>query len=363
MGVDAASAALTFDRYRLRTARQLRRRSQSELARDANVTAAAVSQYESGHARPSPATLSRLADALSVPPGYLARKPGEPGRPPEPFFRSLRSTSSTDRYRAASLAGLVHELATALDQHVALPEPDLPGPRAVADDDDIEQAAADTRAHFDLPANGPVDNVVRQLERHGVVVARLEVQAAKLDAFSVPYGRRPVVVLGADKNARDRSRFDAAHELGHLVMHETEDEAIGSRVVENEAHRFASAFLMPADDIRPDLPARADWPVLLRLKQEWHVSIAALLRRAKDLGCMNDAAYLQAQKAISARGWRRVEPGALGAPEEPALLKRALEVAAVNGMTLEALAEQHSLPLHDLKQIVKVADSRPQVIV
>lgn len=73
-------------------------------------------------------------------------------------------------------------------------------------------------------------------------------------------GIGPVVVLGADKNDRARSRFDGAHELGHLVVHG--HQIWGVKEVEHQAHAFAAAFLMPAGDIRDELPDRADWTVL-----------------------------------------------------------------------------------------------------
>lgn len=65
---------------------------------------------------------------------------------------------------------------------------------------------------------------------------------------------------------------------------------------------------MPATDIYRELPRHADWPVLFDLKRRWQVSLAALLMRAKNLGRMSDSSYLTAVKALSTRGWRRVEP-------------------------------------------------------
>jgi Zn-dependent peptidase ImmA (M78 family) len=101
--------------------------------------------------------------------------------------------------------------------------------------------------------------------------------------------------------------------------------------VEQQAHHFAAAFLMPADDIAHELlPTRPDWPVLFELKRKWQVSLAALLMRARALGRMSENNYLTAVKAASARGWRRVEPVPvpLGSPEQPAHFSRMLTTAA-----------------------------------
>jgi Zn-dependent peptidase ImmA (M78 family) len=143
----------------------------------------------------------------------------------------------------------------------------------------------------------------------------------------------PVVVLASDKNDRARSRFDVAHELGHLVMH---GELLwGVPEVEKQAHQFAAAFLMPAHDIEAELPQRVDWSILFELKRKWQVSLAALLMRARTLGRLSEGAYISAAKAASARGWRRVEPVPLGDPESPTGLARLLR--APSARQLEAL--------------------------
>jgi len=358
---EAGRIAIALDRARLQSGRELRGLSQSALAREAGITAAAVSQFENGHSRPTPSTLLKVSHALDLPLGYFSRRPGAPGgAPPAAFFRSLRATSAAERRRATALVGLVHELANAVERHVALPAVDAPEALSPQDDDDVEQAAADAREHLGLDPHAPVPDVVRALERHGIVTARFRVDGSQMDAFSVDYPDRPVVVLGADKGHRDRSRFDAAHELGHLVLHGPEQ--AGTKEAEKQAHLFAAAFLMPADAIRGELPRRADWEALAHLKRKWEVSLAALIKRAQTLGKMEQTAYTQAMKAMSARGWRKREPVDLGPAEKPVLLIMALEVAAAHGVTLDALAGEHGLPLHDLRRMLEHSlDPRPRV--
>lgn len=356
----AGRIAVALDRHRLQAGRELRGKSQTTLARDAGVSAAAISQFENGHARPAPATLVKIATALDLPLAYFARRPGTPEVAPEPFFRSLRSTSVGERRRATALVGLVHELVLALEDHVDLPPVNMPKKTLAVDDDAVDWAAAHAREHMGLGHDEPVPSVVLALERHGIVTARFKVDAERMDAFSVDYPDRPVVVLGSDKDSRDRSRFDAAHELAHLCLHGPDD--AGTKPAEKQAHRFAAAFLMPADAIVDDLPRKPDWDRLISLKQHWHVSIAALLMRARTLGRMDPDTYTRAMKTISARGWRTQEPGDLGAPERPVLLAKALQVAEENGMTLDDLAEQHGLPVHDLRTILRPSLApRPRV--
>jgi len=364
--LDPGDIAALFDRARLRMARELRGLTQVQLAKEAgSVTAASVSQFENGHSRPAASTLRRLAVALRVPLSFFAA----PARPPAQdeingFFRSLRSTAPRDRQQALAYVHLARELTLEFEKHVALPELNLPRvpieetqPLQAAD---IEQAAAQVREHWNV-ARGPVQNVVRLLEKNGIVVVRFRVGIEKVDAFCVDFPDRPVVALGADKGLRDRSRFDAAHELGHLVLHGLGGQ-VGTKVVESQAHEFAAVFLMPAEDIRNELPDRLDWPTFLRLKAKWHVSLAALLVRAKTLGVMSEHTYAQGWKALSVRGWRKVEPGPLGNPEVPVLLQRALELMETTGTSFVEFIGRSGLPEADVRTLLsRDVSERPRV--
>ncbi|WP_053720366.1 helix-turn-helix domain-containing protein [Saccharothrix sp. NRRL B-16348] len=363
--LDPGDIAALFDRGRLRMARELRGLTQVQLARETgSVTSASVSQFENGHARPATSTLRRLSVALRVPLPFFAA----PARPPAQeqvngFFRSLRSTSPRDRQQALAYVQLARELTLELEKFVALPDLDLP--RIPVDEGqqfrsvEIEEIAAQVRARWKV-LGGPIENMVRLLEKNGIVVIRFRVSIEKVDAFCVDFPDRPVVALGADKGLRDRSRFDAAHELGHLVMHGAGQ--VGDKGAESQANEFAAAFLMPADDIKPELPSRLDWPTLLRLKAKWHVSIAALLVRAKTLGVMDEHTYAQAWKTLSVRGWRKVEPGNLGNPEVPVLLQRALELTERTGFPFDEFISRSGLPEADIRTLLnRDIDERPRV--
>jgi Zn-dependent peptidase ImmA (M78 family)/transcriptional regulator with XRE-family HTH domain len=317
---------LAFVPSRLRLARELAGWSQLELARRAGLTPAALSQFESGAARPTATTRKLLGDLLAVPMGFFELPLLDTH---DGFFRSLRRTSTADRRRARAIAHIAHDLVTCGDAPAHLPQPTVPHnstgeiPGGL---DDVERIAADVRAAWRVP-RGPIPDMAGLLESHGVVVIRLPLASADVDAFSLPFRDRPIVVLGADKNDRARSRFDAAHELGHLVMHG--EDLWGLPDVERQAHRFAAAFLMPKQDIASELPQYPDWPRFFALKRQWQVSLAALLMRARVLGRISEGDYVTAIKAASARGWRRIEPVPLGRPEQPNLLQALLATASV----------------------------------
>lgn len=314
-----------FVARRVTLARELKGWNQAQLARELELTAAAVSQFEGGVTEPSSETFQKLSDVLGVPRGFFELPVVETH---EGFFRSLRRTSISDRRRARALAHFAHDLAIS-GAGGELPLLQLPVLKVLAldaSDDEVEDAATRVRTTWGLE-RGPVRSMVGLLEDHGVVVIRLPLDTADVDAFSLPFGDRPVVVLSANKNDRARSRFDAAHELGHLVMHG--ESVWGMPEVEKQASKFAAAFLMPREDILEELPSQADWKLLFELKVKWNVSLAALLMRAKTLGKMSEASYLSAMKAVSARGWRRTEPVPLGPPEATKLLLGLVDQGAI----------------------------------
>jgi Zn-dependent peptidase ImmA (M78 family) len=141
-------------------------------------------------------------------------------------------------------------------------------------------------------------------------------------------------------------------------MHQA-NRILATKAIEAQAHRFAAAFLMPADQIQDELPSKADWLHLISLKQRWQVSINALLRRANDLGIMSDSTYVQAMRTISTRGWRAEEPGDLGAPEVPRLLTLAVNTARVDSATL---ATETGWPVALIDDVLAASsDGRPLI--
>ena len=208
----------TFEQGRLRVARELVGLSQSQLATQVGLSPAAISQFESGAARPSPETVATLSEALNVPVGFFAHPLTETHAG---FFRSLRRTAVSDRRQARAVAHIAHDLALAAASTGRFPTSDVPripldGLEATSAE--IEDIAHQVRLQWQV-RQGPIADIVQLLEKHGVVVIRLPLNSTDVDAFSLPFADHPVVVLGTDKNDRARSRFDCAHELAHLVMH------------------------------------------------------------------------------------------------------------------------------------------------
>ena len=340
-----ADAARLFNGRRLTLARQVAGLRKNGLADLIGKTPTAVAGYENGSKRPASATVAQLALALKVEPAFFMGGDSPQNSVPTPHFRSLRSTTQLIRDQAHAYGCLAADVAASLEKYVELPGRDVP--RYPVPPEEIavgqpEYAAVRVRGDWEL-GTGPAGHLIRLLENHGVLVVYSLTQAAAVDAFSIEAGDRPIVLLNPVKQDYYRQRFDVAHELGHLVMHG--DSEPGSKIVEDQAHRFAAEFLMPADTIIDELPTRADWNTLFDLKERWGVSLQALLMRCRQLRVMPENTYQKAMVTLSARGWRRREPGEGTATEHPSLLARSVELLEEAGYATRTLAAQARVPI------------------
>jgi Zn-dependent peptidase ImmA (M78 family)/transcriptional regulator with XRE-family HTH domain len=366
----AADVAAFFDGARLTLARQLAGLRKSDLAELLDMSPTAVAAWESGAKRPTAVTVARLALSLGVDPGFFAMRPDDVAAlSSTPHFRSLRSTTQLARDQAFAYGQLAVDIATSLEKHVECPDPDVPSFPVPMDAGGLgadglgtgglgaggpgiggpgvagpEQAARHVRERWGV-SSGPAPHLVRLLENHGVLVVFSPPQAASVDAYSFDSRLRPVVVLNPVKHDYYRQRFDVAHELGHLVMHT--DAEPGGRTVEDQANRFAAEFLMPAAEIRDELPKvmnAAAWQSLARCKERWGTSIQALLYRARCLSALTEVSYRNAMATLTSRGWRRSEPGLVTVLEQPSMLPRALELLAAEGISEYDLRDQCRVP-------------------
>jgi Zn-dependent peptidase ImmA (M78 family)/transcriptional regulator with XRE-family HTH domain len=353
---DLFSAAHSFEPARLTLARELRGMTKTQLAARVEKTPSAISQFEAGAARPDPETMGRLAQVLAVPLAFFA--PGHAAPTTELIsieschFRSLRSATQRDRRRMLAGGALLCDLATSLSKLVQLPTDRVtPIARAPHSTDDIEVIASEVRAAWSLGL-GPVADVIKLLENNGVLVFRIWQDCHEIDAFSLRHNGRPCVFLNLYKDSPTRTRFDAAHELGHLVMHAAAP--VGKPDIEAQANRFASAFLMPRDSFLLEAPRRISWPHLVELKRRWKVSLKALVRRLRDLDCIGDATYRRANVQWNARynaggvfRGEEAEPPA----EAPYWIPKVLGGLEAR-QQLDALAERLGLTAADTRALV-----------
>jgi Zn-dependent peptidase ImmA (M78 family) len=156
----------------------------------------------------------------------------------------------------------------------------------------IEDIASEVRRFWGLGSN-PIVNLVGLLEQHCTIISRDYMDAQSLDALSL-WGSVegvPYIVLNADKQSAIRSRTDAAHELGHLILHRKIQrnqlsKAEEFKLVEDQAFRFACAFLLPSERFAEDVYALS-LDALRALQPKWKISLGMKIKRSEGLGLIN----------------------------------------------------------------------------
>lgn len=370
------STGRPFDPARLTQARFLAGLTKADLADAAGVSPAAIGQFEAGVAAPRPEVLVKLSRALNQAPAFFL-----PGRPHARLdasmahFRSLRSTRVRQRAKAVAFVEQVWELQYALEKRIALPPVDLPGygdgKGSLAGYDPL-QAARQVRQSWGVPP-GPLNHLVRTLEVRGVIVTLLSLRddsveveegrsAARIDAFSTSRLPRPIIVLTADR-ADDvyRSRFTAAHELGHLLLHR--DITPGDLEQEREADRFAAELLTPTEQIAPELSARVRLTAMQQTSQRWGVSASSLVLRSRELGLISEVSARRAYQRLQElrrSGAMAPEPITLYPGETPSMMRKAFELAEQHGLTVEALSAELAWPVDRVTSLMDI-DPRPRL--
>jgi Zn-dependent peptidase ImmA (M78 family) len=325
-----------FNPSRLTLARKRRGLTKTRLATAIDVERRAVTGYEAGEYPPAPETLARLVEVLRFPEAFFFGDDLEEPNASAASFRSMSKMTAAKRDMALGQGALALHLSQWIDSRFELPAVALPDLRH---ERDPEGAAVALRQLWGL-GQQPIKNLLHLLESKGVRVFSLSVDAAEVDAFSLWKDGVPFIFLNTGKSA-EHGRFDAAHELGHLVLHR--HAAPSGREGEQEADTFASAFLMPRGSVLAHAPRFATLAQLIPLKRTWTVSLAALTYRLHAVGALSDWHYRTLCIQISQRGFRKKEP-----EEAPREISQALAkiFAALreDGMTKSDIA--HDLGVH-----------------
>lgn len=341
-----------FNGGRLTLARKRRQLTKKELAEKARLTALTVTRLEAGETpEPGSDTVRALAQALSYPTEFFYLNDSEALDTEAVSFRSLSSLTARQRDAALGAGDLAFELHGWVADRFELPAVQLLDLR---DEDPI--AAADAlRSHWGMGTK-PVEHMIKLLESKGVRVFSLAEQHKHVDAFSCWRGNVPYIFLNTFKSA-ERSRFDAAHELGHLVLH-VHGMTNGGGNVEREADKFASAFLISRGDLISHLGRVSSLSQLVSAKRRWGVSVAALARTAFETGLISDWHYRDLCKQMSSLGYRTNEPQGL-AREKSVLWKMIFDELWKDGITKDRIAAELHIPLDEIESLVGELVAQP----
>lgn len=334
-----------FTPSRLTLARQRRGLNKKRIAELVGVSTRAVTGFESGETVPSELTVARLADVLQFPVSFFHAADLDRIEDDAVSFRSLAKMTASQRHTARAAGDLALALHDWISERFRLPPQDVPrlGPGL-----DAETAAQIVRAEWKL-GEKPLPNVIHLLEAHGVRVFSLAQDAREVDAFSLWQSTQPFVFLNTKKSA-EHSRFDAAHELGHLVMHWHHEVPQGNQP-EQEANRFAAALLMPAESLLASTPRVPTLHDLIKAKRRWKVSVAALTHRLSELKWLTPWQYRMLYVEISQLGYRTNEPQPMQR-ETSQILNQVFTALRREGVTKTEIASALNIYQPDLDALV-----------
>jgi Zn-dependent peptidase ImmA (M78 family)/DNA-binding XRE family transcriptional regulator len=350
---------------RLHQARTAAGFSLRELAERADISAMAISKYETGKATPSSGVLIRLGKALEIPVEYFFR----------PVKLELREVEYRKHRKLSKklLTKIEGDVLEQVERFFELMD-FLPGgpisrfrmpagiPARIQDYDEIEKAAEAVRSAWNLGLN-PIPDLTDTIEERGILVLQTSAShESKFDGLAATVSEVPVIVVDRDWPG-DRQRFTLAHELGHLVL---KGRLTGALDEEKAAHRFAGAFLAPRSEVRKELGerrTRLEPGELCALKKTYGLSMGGWLHRARDLDILSDAGYKAMYRFFGAHGWIKKEPCDEYPREEPKLFPQLVFRALAEGLISESKGAE--LLRKPLKQFVALrnlqrADARRQ---
>ncbi|MBF0858698.1 ImmA/IrrE family metallo-endopeptidase [Gluconobacter sp. LMG 31484] len=334
-----------FNPSRLTLARQRRGLSSRALAEMAGITPVTLSRIENGKNAPEPDTVRKLTLTLDFPEEFFFGETCEAPSPEGVSFRSMSSMTARERDSSRAAAPFAYMVQDWVDARFNLPQPDL---LDLSTERDPAAAARALREHWTL-GEQPISHMIKLMESKGIRVFSLAEETLRVDGYSCWRDNTPYIFLNTMKSA-ERSRFDCAHELAHLVLHRHGGPGQGKQA-EVEAQQFAASFLMPEADVRAKLPFVTSLDQIVQAKKRWGVSVSALAYRLHKLKTLSDWQYRGTVIELGKRGYRTTEPHPLER-EESAVWKMVLEDLWRDRLTKLEIAKALGLPPMEVEKLL-----------
>ncbi|WP_315812295.1 XRE family transcriptional regulator [Bradyrhizobium sp. SZCCHNR2028] len=289
-----------FNGRRFGIARKRRLLNKRKLADVLGVSEYTVMRYEAGKTVPADDMILVLGKTLGFPVEFFFGDDVDEPLADAASFRSQTSMTAGVRDAALAAGSIGFLISDYVEARFDLPKIAVPNLEFYSP----EEASRVLRQDWALGERA-ISNMIHLLESKGVRVFSLAENSLKVNAFSLWREGKPYIFLNTMKSP-ESSRFDAAHELGHLVLHQ--DGKPRGREAEDEANRFASCFLMPEADVLAQIPYVHSLNQIIEQKARWKVSVAALNYRLRKLGVTTEWQNRNFCIQIAERGFNKNEP-------------------------------------------------------
>jgi len=343
---------------RIKEAREARGYTLESFADALGISRQAVAQYETGQIAPSGDAMSRIVAITAQPPAFFTTPHLRASDDISPFWRSLKRMEEHHRRRIARRLQWAYDVAEFVGRFIHLPDVRIPHMEfdiEISGDEEIEKAASAVRELWGL-GSGPVHNLAALFENNGILLVREDVRCDDMDAVSCWQRGRPFVLFSAEVKSGPRSKFNLAHELGHIILHAGVD--VTSRnldKIEKQANRFAGALLLPRETFAREVLGTSIG-YFKYLKERWGVSISAMVYRCKDLGVLSKSQQAYLMRQMNYLKIKEVEPLDDQFPAgDPSILAESLKMLIDNGVQSKVQVEQ-AIPVNlaDIESICGV---------
>lgn len=335
-----------FNGQKLKKALQFRGKRMTELARELDISKQSLSLYANGENTPPYENVVRIAKALEFPFEFFMTEDLCTTVTDNTYFRSQATAKKLDQNAQKAKLEYVAKVYEVFLNYVDFPNLHLPlvlfnstANPLEADSDEIleqiESIASTVRKYWGVGL-APIENMQYLLESNGIIVTGFKDVDEKIDAFSQRINVQNhetvfIIALAIGKKPDVRLRFDMAHELGHILMHDWDgsNEDLSKdefNSLEKQANMFASALLLPRESFGKDVaPYATNIEYYRSLRKKWGVSMQAMMYRARQLNIITANQFQYMMRTVSAKGWRTREPG-----DSPARLNSTIFQGAVD---------------------------------
>lgn len=326
----------------LKFARLYRGFSMEQLGEKIGKSKQIISQYESAEDQQQPPfdIVVKISEELKFPIAFFYENCNAKIERINTYFRALLSSNKKDKVVQENKATVIIEIYRFLEKYIEFPILNIPKiEKSDLETRNLKNITQTIRESWNL-SDGPIADIVNVLEMNGFIVSSINTNTMDIDAFT-QYIRLDgekyfCIVVGKEKESFARRQFSIAHELAHVILHNTNLDVENLsreefRSMEREADKFAAELLLPSESFRKDLIYPTNLKFYEELKKKWKVSILAMLMRAAELKVITQNQLQYLIKQYYSKGYRNGEPlDDTIKMQEPTLIRLAINMLLDN---------------------------------
>lgn len=333
-----------------------------ELSEKTGISRQMISNYESGKTIPKAESLLKIISVLKFPYNFFMQDMSSLYSGAT-YFRSQSAATKKVRDMQAERLKYFSSVYENLSQYVNFPQTILPSllEKDIYEitEDDIIQKAKELREVWEIDESLPIENLLNIAESKGILIAEANMENDKLDAVSRWIKDRPFIMLTNNSESCVRRRFNVAHELGHIILHNAVESIHDysskdlKNLIEKQAHSFAAHFLLPDEAFSESLLSTSI-EYYRELKKYWKVSIASMVYKTFSMELISEDQYLYLNKKISGNKWRKIEPLDDMIPvEKPELFSKVYKVIVEHDiLSKKEINQKFNLPIDEIKTMI-----------